>query len=300
MLAGSRYTRGLTTAFFVHARGDRETATQLAEFLEFGCNLTCFVDDGLIGDGRDLLSKAEEGLCADVLVLLLSPASCPVRWERERWEPVLFDRAKQANVEVVTMQLGECSFPSLLKRRNFVDASANGTTAWRMLKRWFWLRDRGPGGPPSCEFSSGLEELYRTLADRAGAMPVSGTDAQRFAREAADEFEAVLWVPCKGRTLAQAAGELARQLGLTLDKPANENCRRIREVLAQHRCLVVLDAPGGEISPELTAAGRTSTLITRDAVKIVETPETALTRGVSFRRGATPKLTSCCTACSTA
>jgi hypothetical protein len=43
----------LKTAFFVHAQADREFAGQLAEFLEFGCNLTCYVEDGLIGEGQD-------------------------------------------------------------------------------------------------------------------------------------------------------------------------------------------------------------------------------------------------------
>jgi len=33
---------------------------------------------------------------------------------------------------------------------------------------------------------------------------VSGADASRFGREATQDFEAVLWVPCQGRTLAQA------------------------------------------------------------------------------------------------
>ena len=84
----------------------------------------------------------------------------------------------------------------------------------------------------------------------------------------------MLWVPCHGRTLAQASGELSHQLGLTLDRTAEENCVRIRELLTTRRCLVVLDAPEAEISQELTAGGRTSTAITRDIVKIVKTPQT--------------------------
>ena len=270
----ARYTFRLATAFFAHARTDHELASQLAEFLELGCNLTCFVSDGLMGQGQDLISKAEEGFCADVLVLLLSPASCPTCWLRERWEPVLFDAAKQENVEVMTVLLSECSFPALLRRRNFIDAAGNWWRARRLLKRWFWLRERQPGEPLSPEFSEDLEDLYVTLADRAGTLPVSGANAWRFAQEAASEFEAVLWVSCQGRTLAQAAGDLAHQLGLTLDHPAQENCSRIRDVLARHRCLVMLDAPSAEISVELVAGGRTSTVITRDAVKILETPET--------------------------
>jgi hypothetical protein len=263
------YTRRLVTAFFAHARPDHDCVVRLAEFLDCGCNLTCYVDDGQIGEDQDLISKAEEGLCADVLLLLLSPSSSPTRWMRERWEPVLFERAKQGKVEVVTMLLRECSFPSLLRRRNFIDATANPLTARRLLKRWFRLRERESSAAPRVEFSGDLENLYSSLADRPGRLSVSGAAASRFAVEAEEEFEAVLWVPCHGRTLAQASGELGHQLGLALDGQAKQNCGRIREL-----CLVVLDAPEAEIVPELIAGGRTSTAITHDPVKTLETPET--------------------------
>ena len=177
-------------------------------------------------------------------------------------------------MDVVTVLLEECAFPPLLRRRNFIDGTANRLIARRLLKRWFWQRERGPEAPPATGFSGDLEEMYATLADRAGTLAVSGADGSRFASEAEQEFEAVLWVPCQGRTLAQAAGELGCQLGLASDDPVKESCGRIRHLLAARRCLVVLDAPSSEISAELTARGRTSTAVTRDAVKVLETPRT--------------------------
>jgi len=270
----SRYTQPLKSAFFVHAAHDHHFARQLAEFLEFGCDLTCYVEDGLIGDGQDVISKAEEGLSADVLVLLLSPSSSLSRWARERWESVLVHEAKRSGTEVVIVLLEECSFPPLLRRRDFIDGTKNRLAARRLLKRWFWRRERESRDLPSNDISDGLENLYSNLADRVGVLSVSGGDASEFAREAADEFEAVLWVPCHGRTLAQAAGELASQLGLTLDGPVKENCGRIRDLLSARRCLVVLDAPSPETSAELTAGARTSTAITREAVRVLETPRT--------------------------
>jgi hypothetical protein len=264
----------VTTVFLAHSCRDRDAAIDLAAFLEFGCNLTCYVDDGQIGENQDLIAKAEEGLCADVLLLLLSPSSSPTRWVRERWEPVLFDRAKRDKVEVATILLQQCSFPPLLRRRNFIDATTNWLTARRLLKRWFRARESEPRAAPSTQFSEELEDLYSNLADRAGRLDVSGAAASRFAAEAEQEFEAALWVPCHGRTLAQASGELGHQLGLTLDRSAKENCGRIRELLVNRRCLVVLDAPGAEIAVELIAGGRTSTAITHDPVRTLDTPET--------------------------
>jgi hypothetical protein len=175
-----------------HARPDHDFAIQLAGFLELGCNLDCYVEDGQIGSNQDLISKAEEGLCADVLLLLLSPSCCPTPWVRERWEPVLFGQAKQGGVAVVTMLLQPCSFPPLLRRRDFIDATTNRLTARRLLKRWFRLRQQESSAPPSLAFSGDLEDLYLSLADRAGALQVSGALALRFAQEAEEEFEAVI------------------------------------------------------------------------------------------------------------
>ena len=151
------------------------------------------------------------------------------------------------------MLLEECTFPQLLRRRNFIDVTTNRLTARRLLKRWFWQRERELAELPATGFSGDLEDLYSTLADRAGTLLVSGAAASRSRREAAQEFEAVLWVPCHGLTLAQAAENWAANSGA---RPmiGKENCHRIRDLLAARRCLVVLDAPDPEISAALTAA----------------------------------------------
>src|SRR5207253_7049430 len=99
----------------------------------------------------------------------------------------------------------------------------------------------------------------------------SGEMASRFASEAAGEFEAVLWLPCHGRSLAQAAGELGAQLGLRLEGMAKENCARIRNFLSARRCLLVLDAPTPEIATALEMNGRASALHTADPVRVAET-----------------------------
>jgi hypothetical protein len=137
----------------------------------------------------------------------------------------------------------------------------------RLLKRWIWRRPIEP------RISADLEALYARLADGAGVMETSGAIADRFARETAHDFEAVLWVACQGRTLAQAAGELGAQLGLRLDRTAKENCVRIREFLRDRRCLVVLDAPSADVAAALQMEGRTSMLRTSEAARpVAQTP----------------------------
>ena len=263
----------LRTVFLAHSAADREFALQLTDFLGFGCDVACYADDGLMRSGEDIVDKAEQGLAADVVVLLLSAASCPERWVRERWEPVLFEEPRRAGVEVVTVQLSDCAFPALLRRRNFIDGTADRIAAMRTLKRWLWQREREPGFAPSAVFSPDLHDLYADLADRPGMRETSGALASRFAREAGQDFEAVLWIPCHGRNLTRIAGELGAQLGLALKGVVEENCRKIRAVLFDRRCLLVLDAPPPEALDALVPAGRTSTLITSDPVETHDTPE---------------------------
>lgn len=249
-------------------------AQSVARFLELGCNVTCGADEGLIGNGVDILDKAEEGLASDVLILLLSAASWPVRLPRERWERILFEKAGAGGVEVVSVLLRDCPFPPLLRRRNFIDGAGERLTTMRLLKRWIWRRNTDTAQILNAHFSRDLEDLYRNLSDIAGTMRAGGEDASRFVKEAGQEFDAVLWIPCHRRSLAQMAGELGAQLGLALDGTVEQNCGKIQDFLADRRCLLVLDAPAPGAVPALIPKGRTSTLVTSDPVKVLETPAT--------------------------
>jgi hypothetical protein len=261
--------------FLAHASSDHEFACRLSGFLEFGCNVTCSAKEGLIGQG-DLLTKAEEGLASDILLLLLSKAAWPVRWPRERWERILFEETRSAGVELVSVLLNDCPFPPLLRRRNFIDGTHDETASrlatMRLVKRWIWHRETEMAQTLNPTFAEDLEDLYYNLSDQAGTLKASGTDASRFVREAGQEFEAVLWIPCHRRTLAQIVGELGSQLGLPLDGTLEQNRRNIHDLLARRRCLLVLDSPAAEFASELIAGGRTSTLVTQEPVKVVETP----------------------------
>jgi hypothetical protein len=137
----------------------------------------------------------------------------------------------------------------------------------RQLKRW--VSGIRHGTSPAMALSPELEPLYLALADRPGTETASGPIAERFAQQASRDFEAVFWVPAHGRNLTQIAGDLGSQLEMTLDGPPEDNCRRIRDVLSNRRCLVVFDAPEAPLDPVLPA-GRTSVLCTDEPVRIVQ------------------------------
>jgi hypothetical protein len=258
----------LLTVFVAHAEADAEAARELGTFLEVGCNVSFFEQDGLIRPGEDLIAMADNGLAADVLVLLLSPASNPSKWVRERWEPVLVTRASESGTRVAVMLLEECIFPALLRRgAGFCDATANRMTAWRRLKRWIWGIQLGSG--PAMTFSPDLEEIYREVADQVGVGSASPQMARRFAREVSREFEAVLWIPAYERSLAQVVCETGAQLGMRLAGPLAEDCRVVKEVLSQRRCLLVMDAPTVRVKAMLPE-GRSSVLFTSEPGAVVK------------------------------
>lgn len=258
----------MLSVFLAHAPLDAPFAQQLRTFLEIGCDAVCFAPDDVIRTSQDLISAAELGHSADILVLLLSPASNPPQWHRQRWEPILLHTASEDNTRIAIFLLEECVFPPLLRRKlKFFEATGERLPVMRQLKRW--LLGIQSGKYPEMALSPDMETLYRVLADEPGIFTASGPMADRFAREAAPDFEAVLWIPASGRTLAQIAGEIGSRLGMTLDGPLEDNCRRIREILSGKRCLLILDAPQAALD-SLIPSGRTSILFTSEPVHILD------------------------------
>jgi len=262
----------LLTVFPAHAPADSPFAHQLTAFLETGCDAVCFTSEAAIEPRRDLLTAAEKGLTADILILILSPSSTLPRWAREIWEPLLFNQAETSNTRVALLLLEDCAFPPLLRRRlKFFDATASPLDALRRLKRWLWGIEHRI--QPLTTWSADLEPLYAGLADRTGTLTTTPALAEHFAREASHDFDAILQIPAHGRTLAQVSGDLGSQLGMVLDEPLEENCRRIRELLATRRCLIVFDAPQLLLEP-LIPTERSSVLITTEPLLIHTTPKT--------------------------
>jgi hypothetical protein len=245
-----------------HAAADHPYARTLAAFVEAGCDVRCDPGEGLLRSDQHLVDLAEQG--SGPLVLLLSKDSWPQRLPRERWDPLLLE------LPLACVLLNACPFPELLRRRSFFHAqSDNGE---RGLKRWLWRQLREPREAARFEWSADLEHLYATLADRPGVREASAESARRFAREAAGEFERVVWIPCHGRSMAECTGEIGTQLGLVMDGREADNRRRVLETMAARRCLVVLDGPAEPVRAALGKESRCSILMTTEPLEIRETP----------------------------
>jgi hypothetical protein len=257
----------LLTVFPIHASVDSQFAAELSAFLKSGCDANCLVADAVLKPGEDLFQSAESAPTADAIILLLSNASNPLSWPRERWESFTPGSPSESEIPTAIFLLEECVFPKLLRRGSrFFDATANRLAAMRRLKRW--LCGIRSGAPPGMQFSPDLDDLYTRVADKPGTLTVSGSIAERFAREAAPDFEAVLWIPSLGLSLAQVTGELGVQLQTTLDGTVEDNCRRIHRILSERRCLLVLHAPQVPVAAFVPAAGQTSVLFTAEPMRV--------------------------------
>ena len=178
----------MTAVCLIHAPADRDFASGVCHFLEAGCDVVCYPDEG-----GNIIEQAERlGLSGDVLVVILSKGNCSAGWpDRARWESVLVRQAREGGVDVVFLQLDDCAFPSVFKKQfPFFDTRPSRSMGMRLLKRWLWQRQLGSGESAHAITSTDLEWVYDAVADRAGYLEVSGAVAKRFAAEASQEFAA--------------------------------------------------------------------------------------------------------------
>jgi hypothetical protein len=260
------------TVFPCFAKEDRQIAAELSAFLERGASVQIFLEDGEIRPEETIVSKASEGLQAAVILLILSPDSAPARWVRRDWEPALLDQPRAEAVKVSTILARSCEFPPLLRRDAFFDLTQDRLGGFRQIKRW--LLGLNPGRrelefePARQNHVNGrdaeMESLRQELADAPGVAVLDGVGetplALEFARQSKRDFEGLVWLSCTDQTLASVAGDMASQLGMTLEGDVEENVRELGRFCAQRRLLIILDdAP--EHSERLIPGGRSSTLL---------------------------------------
>jgi len=256
---------------------DRELVHELASFLERGAGVEVLLEEGEMPPGGDLIAKVEEGLSADVVLVLLSPEAVPPRWVLERWKSVFWEQAAEVGTTLATLLCRDSKFPDLLRRKNFFDLRQNRLAAFRAIKRWLMSLSPAPQKAPFAPArhpsfhgrDAELETLCKLLADtpgmavlEAGAGAGKTTLAVEFARRHAEDFDAVFWLTCGARSAAALAGDLAAQLGVRLDRDLESNLNEVRRLSARHRCLLILDDAVTATAASLVPRGRTSVLAT--------------------------------------
>jgi hypothetical protein len=240
------------SAIICHAPEDSAAAVEVAAYLESNCALAVSHEPGL-----DLINAVEIGLSADIVLVVLSPASVPNPWKRERWEPVFLRQPDALGTRLACLLLRECRFPELFRRGNFFDLSADSLGGMRALKRWIY------GGSPFVTGGS-FEALRRRIADRpAIEIGMGMEEARAFCRECAKDFEGVFQIDCARRSRAGILGDIACVLELRLPDSPERNRETLAGFCADRRCLFVFDHLAEEDREFVDLGGKTSIIITK-------------------------------------
>ena len=267
----------MVRVFLSHSSQDKPFVHMLADELEAGGEIKVWLDEREIGYGENIVLKIEEGLDANVVLLILSPDSVDSKWAKEEWTAAYWEQVNSQHTRFAGVLYRDCQLPRLLANKNYFDLRTNQTEGFRKIKTW--LLGQRPPVPPVVHLPQRsplfigrepeIEELRRQLKEPGSVAYVSGlagrgktTLALEYAHRYQRDYEAVHWLPCQGRTLVQIAGELTWQLGLKLEGDLDTIVRELNGHCARKRCLLVLDNVEDDTPARLLPAGRTSVLIT--------------------------------------
>lgn len=263
------------TVFLTHSRQDRPVACELVGFIERGMSDGVLVDSGEIGEGENLLDKTGEGLSAQAILVLLSPASVPGQWARDEWMRALIHEPRDAGVPIAFLLCGDCRIPELLRRGKFFELGNDPLAAFRKVKHWLLEVQPARPDPPRLprpvhrgSRETELETLRCAIADKPGLALIEGPPgagktalAAEFADRHESDFEWTVWVDCAHRGAAGIAGDLASVLGLRLERSIAESNESVRRFLETRRVLLVLDGADATAAG-VVAGGSTSVLLT--------------------------------------
>ncbi len=265
----------------------------IAARLERGAEAKVWLDECGSHSGPTVAATWEAGLSSAAILLLLSPEAVPEQRGRKDWELALNHLERNAEPPLGAVLLRDCLFPRLLERQRFFRWTDHPLEVLRAIEQWvISLHQQGERPtflPARLPWFHGrereLEALWATLADDAGVVvlansaPGSGKTslAHEFARAASGHFRDILWIECGSRSQVSIAGELAFQLGVRLDEPAEELVR-LCGLIEEHRLLLVLDDVTEEMPILAPLEGRSSVLITTQSSALKLPPHVRIIR----------------------
>jgi len=184
------------TITICHSASDLGSAGELQRYLleNFGGDVCRRVIEGSVREAVDF------ALSGDRVIVLLSPDAIP-RVE-DGWEEILL------NKHVFYVLIRDCRFPPLIQRNrtSFADGRSDRLSASRAAKRWLL-------GHRSASEREMNEDLRRELADKPGFAERDFATTARFAEQAVAEFEDVLFIDGRGRTLPSVLHEIRTAIG---------------------------------------------------------------------------------------
>src|SRR5213594_3700946 len=126
----------MKTVFLSHSSVDKPFVRRLADFLEQGGEIKVWLDEGKIQPGDNIVLAIDRGLRADATLLILSPDSVKSRWVGEEWSAVFWKQVNQGTVKLAPVLFRDCTLPTFLANKLYVDARGDEHAAFREIKTW--------------------------------------------------------------------------------------------------------------------------------------------------------------------
>jgi tetratricopeptide (TPR) repeat protein len=268
----------MPSVFLSHSSRDKPFVRELAAFLGQDPPMTVWLDEGEILPGQNIVDKIRQGLDSRFIILILSPDSIDSYWVREEWTDAFWDQTNNQQTKLIPVLYRDCTIPRLLRNKKHFDLRNNHLTGFAQIKTFLLTQqpvapkhiNQLPTRPPLfIGREPELAELRRRLSEKGTLVHIAEMAgkgktslAKEFAHRYETDFDAVYWLPCESNNLTAIAGDLERQIGLSLGTDLDTLLRDLKHHCSQKRCLLILDNVDGEDPAKLIPGGAASVLVT--------------------------------------
>ena len=270
----------MPSVFLSHSSQDKPFVRELADFLQKdpADQITVWLDEREIAPGQNIVTKIQQDLDSDFIILILSPDSVNSPWVKEEWTDAFWDQTNNQQTKLLGVLYRDCVMPRLLRNKKYFDLRNNQLDGFRAIKTFLLTQqpvspahiNQLPTRPPLfIGRERELAELRRRLSEKGALVYIAEmagqgktTLALEFAHRYQSDFESVYWLPCQSGSLTAIASDLERQLGLKLQKDLADMLSDLKDICAKKRCLLIFDNVDNEEPAKLMPGGIASVLVT--------------------------------------
>ena len=150
----------MVSVFLSHSKHDKPFVRELANFLTQDDQIHVWLDEREIAPGDNIVGKIQEGLDADVILLILSPDSVDSQWVKEEWTEAFWEQTYNQKTKLVGVHYRDCDIPRLLRNKSNFDLRRNHPEGFRKIRTW--LLGQHPAPPRPSHLPARSTAIHRT------------------------------------------------------------------------------------------------------------------------------------------